>query len=274
MMERGIPHPVPADGSVKGRRYVIAGGGGAVGQQLAMDLLALGADVWLIDRVQIDSSPLSRLAQATGAHLGTAVAEITDENAARDACLLAASSMGGLDAVVNCAFRAEFADPRELSREAVLATLEVNVWGALCLARSALSHLEVSRGSIINFVSISAMSALGRGNVAYSASKAAVLQLTRELAIEWAPLGVRVNAIVPCQIATPALERRLEGAPDLEQHMVRGIPLGQLAQPGDFTAAVVFLSSPGARMVTGIGLPVDGGNLALNAGGTVGPQER
>jgi NAD(P)-dependent dehydrogenase (short-subunit alcohol dehydrogenase family) len=97
--------------------------------------------------------------------------------------------------------------------------------------------------------------------------------LTRELAIEWAPHRVRVNAIKPCQTMTPALEG-LIADPQFESDTLlatwlRGIPLNELPTPRDMAAAVLFLASDDARMITGVLLPVDGGNLAMNPGGTV-----
>jgi NAD(P)-dependent dehydrogenase (short-subunit alcohol dehydrogenase family) len=126
-------------------------------------------------------------------------------------------------------------------------------------------------GSVINISSIAGSSALGRGNFVYSVAKGGINQLTRELAVEWSPHGIRVNAIQPCQILTPAL-RRILADPWLDPgtikgRMLRGIPLGRLGEPEDVAKAAVFLASDAAAFVTGVLLPVDGGNLALNAGG-------
>jgi NAD(P)-dependent dehydrogenase (short-subunit alcohol dehydrogenase family) len=129
-------------------------------------------------------------------------------------------------------------------------------------------------GAIVNLSSIGASAALGRGNFAYSVSKGAVNQFTRELAIEWAPFGIRVNAIQPCQVRTPGLQALIDDpqfdSKTLLATWLRGIPLGRLAEPGDVAAAALFLASDAASMITGVTLPVDGGNLALNAGGTIG----
>jgi NAD(P)-dependent dehydrogenase (short-subunit alcohol dehydrogenase family) len=114
---------------------------------------------------------------------------------------------------------------------------------------------------------------MGRGSLGYSASKGAINQLTQELAIEWTRHGIRVNAILPCQVRTPGLQRFIEDESYLAQQLasdfMRGIPLGRLAEPEEVAAAAVFLASDAASMITGVLLPVDGGNLAMNAGGTL-----
>ena len=129
------------------------------------------------------------------------------------------------------------------------------------------------KGTVVNVSSIGGSTSLGRGNFVYGVSKGGVEQLTRELAVAWAPQGIRVNAVAPCQIATDGL-RALSENPSAEGRLLdtflRGIPLGRLVEPAEVAAAVAFLASDAAAMITGVILPVDGGNLALNAGGTIG----
>jgi NAD(P)-dependent dehydrogenase (short-subunit alcohol dehydrogenase family) len=127
-------------------------------------------------------------------------------------------------------------------------------------------------GSIVSISSIAGSSALGRGNFVYSVTKAGIIQLTRELAVEWAPHRIRVNAIQPAQVMTRAMDRmladpRLDPA-TLKARFLRGIPLDRIGEPEDVAKAVVFLASDAASFITGHSLPVDGGNLALNAGGS------
>ena len=128
-----------------------------------------------------------------------------------------------------------------------------------------------TKGSIINFGSIASMSALGRGSLAYSVAKAGILQLTRETAFAWAPHGIRVNAILPSQFKNSWWESIIESGehPELLNRVLTGIPLGRFGEPSEIVGPVVFLASEASVMVTGVILPVDGGNLSMNAGASL-----
>lgn len=113
---------------------------------------------------------------------------------------------------------------------------------------------------------------MGRGNFPYSVAKGGITQITRELAVEYAGQGIRVNAILPAQVLTPTLQGIIDdpqfNADKLIARFLVGIPINRLLNPEDFVGPAVFLCSDAAAVVTGVLLPVDGGNLALNAGGS------
>ena len=117
------------------------------------------------------------------------------------------------------------------------------------------------------------MSGMGRGNLPHGASKAGVNQMTRDLAVEWGPHRIRVNSIQPAQIATEAWVQGMTTMPwdypAFEKHLLDGIPLGRLGKDDDLVGPAVFLASDAAAFVTGHLLFVDGGNLALNAAGSI-----
>jgi NAD(P)-dependent dehydrogenase (short-subunit alcohol dehydrogenase family) len=125
-------------------------------------------------------------------------------------------------------------------------------------------------GSIVNISSLAGVSALGRGHIAYSMCMGAVVQMTRELSTEWASRGVRVNAILPAQVMNPSLEERILMNPGIEQQWLSGIPCGRLGRPTDIQGLMVLLASDASSWITGAMIPMDGGNLAMNAGGTIG----
>jgi NAD(P)-dependent dehydrogenase (short-subunit alcohol dehydrogenase family) len=99
----------------------------------------------------------------------------------------------------------------------------------------------------------------------------AVVQMTRELSTEWSGRGVRVNAILPAQVINPGLEARMAADPNLRAKFLSGIPIGRFGQPDDIKGLAVFLASDASAWVTGALIPLDGGNLAMNAGGSRGP---
>jgi NAD(P)-dependent dehydrogenase (short-subunit alcohol dehydrogenase family) len=185
-------------------------------------------------------------------------------------------TFGRVDILVNNAFTSHRSTPEDLSLSDWNRVMNVNSTAYFLCAQAAGQRMikQGNGGSIINISSIAGASALGRGNFVYSVSKGAVNQLTRELAVEWAKHRIRVNAILPCQTETPAVQTWLSGpaidATAVVKRVLSGIPMNRFAQPGDFVGPAVFLASRAAAMVTGTLLPVDGGNLALNAGGEHG----
>ncbi len=163
--------------------------------------------------------------------------------------------------------------PHELTLEAWNKTLAVSLTGYFLCAQQALRRFlrQGTGGCILNIGSIAGMSALGRGNFPYSCAKGAVTQMTRELSLEYAQDGIRVNAIIPAQVSTPGLKKQLATEPEFAKSVNRfmaGIPMGRLLEPEDFKGPAVFLCSNASSGVTGVLLPVDGGNLAMNAGGS------
>ncbi|TXT17676.1 MAG: short-chain dehydrogenase/reductase SDR, partial [Planctomycetota bacterium] len=115
---------------------------------------------------------------------------------------------------------------------------------------------------------IASMTALGRGHIAYSMAMGAVVQMTRELSTEWSSAGVRVNSILPAQVVNPSLEKRMAADPTLQARFESGIPRGRMGQPNDIQGLAVFLASDASSWITGAIIPMDGGNTAMNAGGT------
>ena len=128
--------------------------------------------------------------------------------------------------------------------------------------------LKAGRGSIISICSLAGVTALGRGHIAYSMAMGAVAQMTRELSTEWSSRGVRVNAIVCGQILNKGLESRMRSDAQLEKRFLRGIPVGRLGEKDDIQGIALLLASDASSFITGALIPLDGGNLAKNAGGS------
>ncbi|MEZ4727391.1 MAG: SDR family oxidoreductase [Caldilineaceae bacterium] len=183
------------------------------------------------------------------------------------------STFGRVDILVNVPYTfPSRVHPDELALADWERTLRVNLTGYFLCAQQAIRRmLHNGGGAILNIGSIAGVSALGRGNFPYSVSKAGVAQMTKELAVEYAGRGIRVNAILPAQVLTPSFKQKVLGDPrfseTLQQRLLVGIPLNRLLEPEEFVGPAIFLCSAAAAAVTGVLLPVDGGNLALNAGG-------
>ena len=129
--------------------------------------------------------------------------------------------------------------------------------------------LAAGGGSIVNIGSLASISALGRGHIAYSMAMGAVAQMTRELSAEWAGHGVRVNAILPAQVLNPSLDKRIAETPALRDQYLRASRPDGSGKPSDIQGLAVFLASDSSSWITGALIPMDGGNLAMNASGSV-----
>ena len=254
---------------------VVNGGGNGIGMAISEAFAATGATVAVLD---IDAAAATRTADqitAAGGHARAWTCDISSEQQVENVFAEIETTLGHVGVLVNNAGINPRALPLEVDIEVWQRVLAVNLTGYFLCARAAGRGMVArGHGAIVNVSSIAGSAALGRGNLAYSVTKGGVDAMTRELAVEWGRHGVRVNAVAPCQVATAGFvaneqARTQAGDPTVSDYR-RGIPLGRAAEPGDIAAAVLYLSSDAAAMVTGVTLPVDGGNLAFNAGGTLG----
>lgn len=258
-----------------GRVAVVTGAGanGGIGHAIALGLARAGARLAICD---IDEPGLERtlaeLATLSEQPLGR-VADVSCAAHLRDFFAAIDTEMGRVDILVNVPFHfRERVEPHRLDEAAWDRTLEVSLKGYFLTVREAIPRmLAAGGGSIVNIGSNAGVSAIGRGAFAYACAKAAVHQMTRELALEYAARGIRCNAILPAQVLTPGLAGHLDDPGFRDRVLPRilaGLPLGRLLEPEDLVGAAVFLASDASRMMTGALVPVDGGNTAVNAGGS------
>jgi NAD(P)-dependent dehydrogenase (short-subunit alcohol dehydrogenase family) len=199
------------------------------------------------------------------------VHDTSDEEAARRLFTWIDGEFGRVDFLANIAGEGLLADPLALTSAQIREVLENLVVGRFAHCREAgVRMLRQGGGSIVNTGSLASLTALGRGHIAYSMAMGAVAQMTRELSTEWAGGGVRVNAILPAQVRNPALEARIAADPAIERKWLSGIPRGRLGRPEDVQGLIVLLASDASAWITGALIPMDGGNLAMNAGGSIG----
>lgn len=241
---------------IGGRVILVAGGAGGLGAPMAKALVQRGARLLIAD---IDERAAAAIAKEIGGEARATAIEVTDAASCEAAVRLAVSTWGRLDGLMNATgiYRVgRVLD--ELDDEAWDLTIDVNVTGAFRLARAAgRVMVEQRAGSIVTLASVSSLVANPR-YAAYAASKAAVANLTRVLALEWASAGVRVNAIGPAVIPTP-LSKSIIGDRQSREAALARIPLGRFGTPEDLIGAAVFLLSPASAFVTGQILYVDGG---------------
>ncbi|MDR2373294.1 MAG: SDR family oxidoreductase [Bifidobacteriaceae bacterium] len=242
------------------RTVLITGGAGGLGAALTAAFSARG------DRVVIADLPGPRLDTAAAEPAVEAVAlDITDAAAVRAAVELIASDNGGLDVLVNNAGLLHLhGSVVDLPVADIEAIFRVNVIGTFAVTQAVARQMIAAGtpGAIVNVSSIGGRQPTP-GMGAYESSKAAIDQLTRWAAIEFAAHGIRVNAVAPGPIDTPMMRIDMpEGSAAREQWLAR-IPLRRLADPARVAAAAVFLASDEADGITGVSLPVDGGQLLV-----------
>jgi len=254
---------------------VVTGAASGLGRAIAAGLARQGASIVCgdIDEAGLEAT-VARIRDEGGIAVGTRC-DVADEAAVASMFQVADSAAGRVDILVNDAFSPVVrCVPEDFPLDDWRQAISVNLTGYFLCAREAGRRMirQGWGGSIINLSSVAGSTGIGRGNFVYSVTKHGVNGLTRELAIEWAKHRIRVNAIQPCQFLTPALQAFIDAAPDpgaVMERFLRGIPLDRLGDPErDIVGPVVFLASDAAAMVTGTMLPVDGGNLAFNAGGS------
>ena len=239
--------------SLTGRRALVTGGASGIGYAIAQALAARGARVALVDRDPDVASAASRLGPD---HLGLA-ADVTEEGAPRRLVDEVVARLGGLDILVNNAGVARLAPASDATRADWDLTLAVNLTAPFLFAQAAGAHMVAQgAGRIINLASQAATVAL-QSHVAYCTSKAALVGMTKVLALEWGPHGVTVNAISPTVVETELGRKAWAG--EVGEAMKRLIPSRRFAQPEEVALAALYLASPAAAMVNGADLAIDGG---------------
>ncbi len=240
---------------------LITGGASGMGAATAREFAASGATVVILDRN-------AEGARAVAAEIGApepVVGDVSDSAFCDQAVGMTLQRYGRLDVLVNAAGIIKRADVIHTTDEQWHEIMAVNVGGIFFMCRAALPHMKARRqGVIINFGSI--WGSIGaEGVAAYCATKGAVHNLTRAMALDHARDGIRINCVCPGEVDTPMLASERPEPPTrefLQELADKTIPVGRLAQPEEIARVVVFLASDAASYITGAMIPVDGAYTA------------
>jgi NAD(P)-dependent dehydrogenase (short-subunit alcohol dehydrogenase family) len=248
-----------AHAGFEGSLAVVTGAGRGIGRETALALSRAGATVVLVSRTADELECVRQAIHADGGRADVLPLDVRDPEAVRDRL----GALEQIDVLVNSAgvnIPGKFLEASDNDAETILAT---NVKGTFFASQVAAERM-LARGNGGAIVNLS--SQMGRvgypGRALYCASKHAVEGLTKAMALELAPAGIRVNAVAPTFVETPLTEHFLADA-DFTREILSRIPLGRIGTVSEVAAAIVFLASPAASLITGTSLAVDGGWTAI-----------
>lgn len=242
-------------GRLSGRRIIVTGGASGIGRATARLFRQEGAAVAVLDRSD-------NAAKAVADEIGAVAfaCDVSDPASVSAAVAKAAEAMGGLDGLVNAAGILSETGIADTSPDVFARTLAVNLTGTFLVIQAAVPFMRAAgKGTIVNIASGVGLMPTGPGSIAYVASKAGVIGLTKSAAMELAP-AIRVNSVCPGAVETAmtaAHIRTADGAPN--PAITQRYALGRHGQPEELAAAILFLTSDESSFMTGIALPVDGG---------------
>ncbi|MET0457184.1 MAG: SDR family oxidoreductase [Mycobacterium sp.] len=251
-----------------GEPVLITGGAGGMGEAMARRLTSSGARVAIVDLKADEVAETTGRLRGEGLDVVGVAADTTDEESMADAVAEVVRTYGSLYGLVTAAGIRQTATAfTDIDLAVWKAIMDVNVTGTFVAIRAATPELIANRGAVVTVASVVAQAAR-MNQSAYATSKAAVLHLTKQVALELAPKGVRVNCLCPGVTNTPMIELavRSDGPSVLTDKLTGslaqfrpGIPLGRLAEPDEQAATAEFLLSSDASFITGVGVFVDGG---------------
>lgn len=243
--------------SLKGKTALVTGGYRGIGKAVAMGMAQAGADIVLWDLLDATETA-EEISKTYGVKAEAFVCDVTDPEMVDEAMQRSGDAMGSLDVLFNNAGIGPHKDALDVTPEEWRKVLDVNLNGIFYVATAFARYLEAAGkgGSVINTASMSGLIVnIPQRQASYNASKAAVIHLTKTLAVEWVDKGIRVNAISPGYIATDLIGQVRE---DWRKQWTDMIPFGRMGKPQELAGAVIYLASDAASYTSGCNIVVDG----------------
>ncbi len=248
---------------LSGHVAIVTGGNGGIGLGMARGLAAAGAAVALAGRNPEKGEAAVAALAAAGGRSAFIVLDVADESSCRAMIEKTVRRFGRLDIMVNNAGTSIRKPPESYTAAEWHAVLDTNLTGALFCAQAAYPPMkEAGRGKIINIGSMYSIFGTSYG-AAYAASKGALVQLTKSLAIAWAKDNIQVNAVLPGWVDTELTQGARRHVPELHDRVLARTPAGRWGVPEDLSGIAVFLAARASDFVTGAAIPVDGGYSSM-----------
>jgi len=246
-----------------GRVAVVTGGNGGIGLGMAKGLAAAGASVVLAARDAEKGDAAAAELAASGARSAFIALDVAEENSCQELIEKTVARFGRLDILINNAGTSVRKPPESYTATEWHSVLDTNLTGALFCSQAAYPVMkQTGSGKIINIGSMYSIFGTSYG-AAYAASKGALVQLTKSLAIAWAKDNIQVNAVLPGWIDTELTQGARRHVPDLHHRVLDRTPAGRWGIPEDLAGIAVFLAAPASDFVTGASIPVDGGYSSM-----------
>ena len=243
---------------LSGKVAVVTGAARGLGRAAAEGLAQFGAAVAAVD---LSADACAETVEVCGRGARAYACDVSDHEVVHTIVERIVADFGRIDVLANIAGITARIPTTEIAPEQVRRLNDVNYLGTFWMCREAGKvMLAQGSGTIVNMSALGGgILGLGRGNAAYSSTKGAIAALTRELACEWGPRGIRVNAVAPCWFQTAMNATSIFASESFMQQVMAKLPMGRIGRPHEIVGPIVFLASEASSMITGLVLPVDGG---------------